>query len=237
MQMIFRFKQFNIQQRASAAKITTDATIFAAWLPVSNVARSALEIGAGTGVLSLMLAQRFPELSITAVEIDEKAFAEARQNFEQSPFAARLSIAHTSIQQFKPDVLFDVIFSNPPFFTNNLQSVSNKARNTAYHTNKLNFEELAISIEVNLATAGSAFIMLPIYESRLMEAEMNRRGFALHQSLLIKHNQVKNPLRKINEFKRAETKHPQVQSIVIRDADGSFSEAYSRLLAPFLTIF
>ncbi|GAB3341051.1 methyltransferase [Marivirga atlantica] len=235
--MIFQFKQFAVRQQKSAAKITTDATIFAAELSASAAHRGFLEIGTGTGVLTLMLAQRFDQANIDAVEIEENAFQEAQSNFTNSPFADRLNIHHSAIQQFYPEDKYDVIFSNPPFFNNNLQSAINPDKNTAYHTNSLSFYELATSIERLLKEDGEASVMLPVYESELFEKEMTKIAFFVKEIIFIKHNENKAPLRKILKFVRAAIKNPQTKTVTVRNADNSFSDDYRSLMTPFLTIF
>jgi len=235
--MIFQFKQFAVKQQKSAAKITTDATIFAASMSISIDQKQILEIGTGTGVLSLMLAQRFSRAKIDAVEIEENAFHEARDNFTNSPFKDRLNIYHSAIQEFYHEDKYDVIFSNPPFFNNNLQSAINPDKNTAYHTNRLSFKDLANSIERMLKKEGAAFIMLPVYESELFEMEMIQTGFFVKETVFIKHNQHKTPLRRILKFDRETIKNPQTKTVIVRNADNSFSDDYRKLMTPYLTIF
>lgn len=234
--MVFKFKEFSICQNNSAAKITTDATVFAAWLPDLSSAFNILEIGAGTGVMSVMVAQRCDAL-IDAVEIEKFAFNEAKFNFSNSPYSNRLRIMHTSVQEYYPALKYDVIFSNPPFFNNNLLSEKNLAKNTAYHTLKLPFYELAVSANRLIAENGSLFVMLPLYESELFDKEMEKLGYGLNYELFIAHNVNKKPLRRIVGYCK-EKKHPlKTDTIYIRNVEGAFDQRYKELLTPFLTIF
>jgi len=235
--MKFSFKEFSVNQAKSAAKITTDATIFAAWMPIPKTAKKILEVCTGTGVLSLMLAQRFPDVRIDAVEIEQNAFNEASANFKNSVFSDRLAAHHAKIQSFQGQNQYDVLFSNPPFFENNLQSENNIAKNTAYHTNTLTFAELAKAIEGQLKPTGDAFIMLPFFESKLFEKVMRTIHFSTTAELLIKHNQQKPPLRRLMRFNKNPSNEMNTQTLMIRNEDGRFSEDYQKLLRPFLTIF
>ena len=236
MLMQFDFKQFSVIQQHSAAKITTDATIFAAWLPIQTGVKRVLEIGPGTGVLSLMVAQRC-KAHIHAVEINLQAFEEASLNFENSPFSQRLTISSESIQQFKDEEKFDLIFSNPPFFNNNLKSAVNESKNIAYHTDLLPFNELAQSVDRLLSEDGQLYIMLPVYESKLFDEEMFKLGYSVFCVLTMRHNEEKKVLRRIVGYSNNEKHHLKQENIHVRNLDGTFHKAYIRLMKPFLTIF
>ena len=233
---VFKFKQFNLVQRESAAKLTTDATIFGAWLPFEDRMKSALEIGTGTGILSLMLAQR-SALSILALEIERKAFIESQYNFHHSPWTDQLSVIHEDFNQFQTDEKYDLIFSNPPFFTDNLQSAFNSAKNTAYHTNHLSLQNLASGISKLLSDRGKASIMLPEHEMGKFVYLMQNLGLYVHHSLNIHHNINKPALRVIHEFAKHEISEPKKQKIYIRDEINNFHPEYIKLLQPYLTIF
>lgn len=234
--MVFKFKEFLAKQEASAAKITTDATVFAAWLKVLEKDKKVLEIGAGTGVMSLMVAQKCTA-KITAVEIEEMAFKECNLNFSKSPFSDQLKVYHIGVQEFHADEKFDLIFSNPPFFKNNLQSEVNENKNTAYHTNSLTFDELALSVNNLLKIDGRAFIMLPEYESIIFGEVMKSLGFFENYVLKISHNRNKKPLRRIVGYDKIKKSQLEEEYLYIRNLDGSFHDAYIKLMKPYLTIF
>lgn len=233
---IFQFKKFTLKQSDSAAKLTTDATIFGAWLPLETGMKSALEIGTGTGILSLMLAQR-SDLNLLALEIEESAYNEATQNFESSPWSNQLEVIHQDFTQYISNERFDLIFSNPPFFTNNLQSSINSGKNMAYHTDKLSFANLANGINRYLKATGKAYIMLPQYEMGLFSTLMQQRGFYIQSSLSIHHNSNKSALRVIQCFSRDQNPQVKVEKIYIREENNDFHPEYMKLLKPFLTIF
>ncbi|MEN8852333.1 MAG: methyltransferase, partial [Candidatus Arcticimaribacter sp.] len=114
----FQFQQFAVRQRDSAMKIGTDGVLLGAWSEIDPSAKRVLDIGTGTGLISLMLAQRYPEITIDAIELDQAAAAEANFNFAQSPWAKRLNCAANSLQDFRevPLVIYDHIICNPPFY-------------------------------------------------------------------------------------------------------------------------
>jgi tRNA1Val (adenine37-N6)-methyltransferase len=145
-------------------KVCTDACLFGAWVAQQIAtkkikANSILDIGGGTGLLSLMLAQK-SNAKITTVEINEAAFLQAKNNIEASIFKKNISIFHTSIEFFASNNLFDFIICNPPFFEQQLKS-TNADRNMAKHEATLTFEDLAISIEKNIDSNGKVAILIP----------------------------------------------------------------------------
>ncbi|WKK78605.2 methyltransferase [Marivirga salinae] len=235
---IFQFKEFTIQQKNSPAKITTDATVFAASVQIPSNVRSVLEVGTGTGVLSLMLAQRFSDIKIDAVEINPIAYEEADENFENSKYTDRLKVILADFNGFKSEGKYDLIFSNPPFFQNNLQSQTNHGKNTAYHTNQLSFKSLAKGLDLNLAEKGEAHIMLPFYEMSLFEKEMKTIGFRCNKSIELRHQAESKIIRLFNVFDRGEDKQNiDKQKIIVRDENNIFHPSYINLMKDFLTIF
>ena len=140
-------------------KITTDACLFGARAEVEE-SHNILDIGAGTGLLSLMAAQR-SNATIDAVELDEQAAQQANDNFQASPWADQLTLHQTSIQAFQPNKTYDTILCNPPFFENSLKAPCNQ-RSLARHTDSLSFLELAETINRLLSDDGKAWILLPV---------------------------------------------------------------------------
>jgi tRNA1Val (adenine37-N6)-methyltransferase len=155
----FQFQQFRIQQDRCAMKISTDAVLLGT-LAQCNSPKQILDIGTGTGVIALMLAQRFPEAQVTALEIDPEAAAQAAENFKESPFADRLQLIPTALQDFSTGVSFDLIVSNPPYFPDHLKS-SDPKRNLALHTDSLSFEALLSHAGPILSPSGQFWVILP----------------------------------------------------------------------------
>ena len=200
----FQFKQFTIHQDQCAMKVCTDACLFGAWaadrllltanrLPFTAhrsplATHSFLDIGTGTGLLSLMLAQKNADAIIDAVEIDEAAAQQAKENFAASPWKERLQVYNSSIQQFANSSIrktqYHLIISNPPFYENDLKSEDIK-RNLALHSSELKLEEL-ISIADNLLNDdGNFFVLLPY--NRVKDFEVMLTGkFFVKEKMLVK---------------------------------------------------
>ena len=158
----FKFKQFAVEQDDVAMKVGTDGVLLGAWANTDN-AKRILDIGTGTGVIALQMAQRNPVAQIHAVEIDETAAHRARANFDLSPWAERMNVEQTAVQEFSPAEKFDLIVSNPPYFVDSLLPPDAK-RSTARHTHDLSFEELDSAVCQLLADDGLFALILPVTE-------------------------------------------------------------------------
>ena len=177
----FKFKHFTIQQDKCAMKVTTDACLFGALVgcqPALLQAKSILDIGAGTGLLSLMLAQKNLHAGIDAVEIDLNAFTQAHSNFNQSPWSNRLKIYHENIINFKTDFKYDVIISNPPFFENSLLSKSDQ-RNAALHNRTFSLSFFPNIINQLLDENGIFYVLLPFQHCQSFLQMMQSFGYVL----------------------------------------------------------
>lgn len=179
----FRFKQFTVHQDKSAMKVCTDACLFGAWVASKTSAEKMLDIGAGTGLLSLMLAQK-SVARIEAVEIDEHAFGQSQENFNASPWRERLKVFHSPVQAFN-NGKYDLIISNPPFYSNDLKSADSK-RNLAFHSEALSLEDLMVSVKQLLAEPGSFAILLPFHRATYFENLAAKHGLYLHEKVLVK---------------------------------------------------
>lgn len=160
--MVFRFKAFDVVQAKSAMKVGTDAVLLGAWAPFSSSAESILDIGTGTGVLALMMAQRFPQAYITALDIDKAAAEESRYNFEQSPWNNRLSALHSSLALFCRDAqkTFDGIICNPPFYKDGF-SPNQTPRSIARDSEHLHYEDLFAAVKKCLSPQGEFALVAP----------------------------------------------------------------------------
>jgi tRNA1Val (adenine37-N6)-methyltransferase len=176
----FQFKHFTVEQHYAGLKVTTDACLFGAWIAhqLENASGRLLDVGAGTGLLSLMLAQKFSG-RIDAVEIDKASADECRHNFGRSPWTDRLHVHHVSIQEFHPEGPFDFIVSNPPFFHNDLKSPS-AARNAALHSGSLTLDQL-FQHSFSVLSAGGTFVLL-VSQRRSGEVNKLAGKFNVHIS-------------------------------------------------------
>lgn len=163
---IFQFKEFEVAQDRCAQKIGTDGVLLGAWACYDKTPYNILDIGTGTGVISLMLAQRFPNSQIEAVELDEDAFEQAASNFENAPWSDRMFCFHASFQEFFEEIddTYDLIISNPPFFNSSnihADSTIDKTREQARFDSALPFEELLYGVYQLLDDDGVFACIIP----------------------------------------------------------------------------
>lgn len=159
---MFRFKQFSVKQDKTAIKVGTDGVLLGSWTPLENNPYSILDIGTGTGLVALMLAQRSFAEQIDALEIEENAYEQAVENFEESPWNDRLFCYHAGLDEFTEEIedQYDLIVCNPPFFESNNQ-IEDKARETARFYDVLPFEELIESASLLLSDIGVFSVVIP----------------------------------------------------------------------------
>lgn len=155
----FTFKRFHVDDSNCAMKVGTDGVLLGAWANCQN-ARSVLDIGTGSGLIALMIAQRNSEACIVAIDIDENAAKQSAQNFTDSSWANRLQSAHSSLQDYRPESKFDLIISNPPYFESNGQ-ISDEARNKARHDSNLALNEILEFAATHLGKDGMLAVVLP----------------------------------------------------------------------------
>ncbi|WP_111669321.1 tRNA1(Val) (adenine(37)-N6)-methyltransferase [Algoriphagus litoralis] len=230
----FQFQQFRVNQDRCAMKISTDAVLLGGLAEVSNP-RRILDIGTGTGVIALMLAQRFPQAKVTAIELDEDAAAQALENFEESQFSDRLILLQGRFQDFSVDEKFDLIVSNPPFFPDHLKSPDAK-RNKALHTDELSFEELINNASAQLSEEGSFWVILPPRQMKILVDLAEKAGLNLNATTRVKDQETKPVHREICEFSFQSMGKKEVE-LVLKDADSQYSGSYMRLLTGFLLGF
>jgi ribosomal protein L11 methyltransferase (prmA) len=167
---MFHFKEFSIIQEVSSMKVGTDSVILGAWTPAYEPQRI-LDIGAGTGILSLMMAQRFPTASIHSIEIDPETAEECKQNITLSPWKERISVFQMDIRNFSASNSYDLILSNPPFFSEDTHS-PNQKRSLARASHSLPFAQLLNCVNKFLSPQGNFSVVIPYKEetSFLQEA-------------------------------------------------------------------
>lgn len=161
----FKFKQFTIQQEKTAMKVGTDGVLLGAWVQINPEAFSILDIGAGTGLIALMIAQRSNAELIDAIELNDDAYEQTVANFEQSNWGDRLFCYHASLQEFTDEIeeSYDLIVSNPPFYTSTYKEL-NEDRAMARHTESLTYNELLNGVSKLLSENGSCAFIIPYNE-------------------------------------------------------------------------
>ncbi|RNI29562.1 methyltransferase domain-containing protein [Rufibacter immobilis] len=232
----FRFKQFLIKQDQCAMKVCTDSCVLGAYAHVAS-ARRILDIGAGTGLLSLMVAQRAEEAQIEAVEIDPAAAAQAQENIAQSPWADRVKLFPVSLQEFAATqpTPYDVIISNPPFFQASLKS-TDTIKNQAKHTETLAFSEIISFAHQFLAPEGKLHILLPPHEAKVFEAEAQAHGFHSQHILWLEATPGGKLLRAIHTYAQQATPLTQ-KTLPVREKDNSYTLSFRNLLQDYYLIF
>ncbi len=190
----FQFKQFTVHQDRCAMKVTTDGCLFGAW--ITEQVRSMksdvrggpddqlLDIGTGTGLLSLMVAQKTTAL-IDAIEIDNDAFEQAKENAANSPWSERINVIHANVKEFPFSKQYDVIFSNPPFYENELKS-GNSKKNRAHHDESLLLDELLCIIKNNLQPGGRFFLVLPYKRNEEIDTAVKNNNLRVCHKVLVR---------------------------------------------------
>jgi tRNA1Val (adenine37-N6)-methyltransferase len=232
----FQFKQFTIHQDKTAMKVCTDACLFAAWVANKiEIAKlkieTVLDIGAGTGLLSLMLAQKL-DAQIHAVEIDEQTAQQAKENFEASGYSTRLTVYKTSIQNFNPASTYDLIISNPPFYIQSLKS-NDQRKNIAKHGVGLSFTELVYVAQQLLKPTGIFSILTPFEEFKTFETIAAEHELHLLQKTDVRHSATHPFFRTMAIFTNQTFGENNYDNLCIRDDKNSYSPAFIELLKDY----
>lgn len=227
----FQFKQFRVEQSLAAMKVCTEACLFGALADFTNPDRI-LDIGTGTGLLSLMLAQQY-SCPIDAVEIEENAYLQAKINFEKSPWNRNLNAYHSSIQEFTVSTSerYDFIISNPPFFSDHLKA-SNSAKNIALHNNALSQIDLLMSVKSLLTASGELTLLLPPFEAGKFDELAKKNKLFLLKRTAIFNSPGSLPFRFISHYGYL-SKEIYLENLYIRNSRGEYSEAFKLLLKPY----
>jgi tRNA1Val (adenine37-N6)-methyltransferase len=234
----FKFKQFTVRQDQCTMKVCTDACVLGAWADVKGCERI-LDIGTGTGLLSLMIAQRDRNVKIDAIEIDQLAFEQAEQNVKESPFQSRIELTRTAVQDYDPGYQYDSVVSNPPFFQSDLRS-PRKSKNVAHHAESLSFEELLFALDRLISPAGSFTVLLPMEESIVFSSKAVDLNWYVERNLVLYHHSGKKPFRRLTRFCRTEVfENGQItEDLYIYEPDGkSYHPRFRELMKDYYLIF
>ena len=230
----FTFKQFTVYQSRCAMKVGTDGVLLGAWTPVEG-ARTALDVGTGTGLIALQLAQRHAELRIEALDIDSDAASQAQENIASSPWGDRIHVACMDFCQFHSTENFDLIVSNPPYFVNALKC-PDAARNRARHAEGLNYDTLFQHASRLLVSEGKMSVIVPCeVEDRVMDAAWMQGLYP--QRITRVCTKVGKPPRRLLMKKKKKMGFVEEDVLYICGADGAYSEAYKELTRDFYLKF
>ena len=226
----FTFKQFSVEQSGAAMKVGTDGVLLGAWVVLSADTKRVLDVGTGTGLLALMVAQRASEAQIVAVEIEPQAAEQAEINVSSSPWAERIEVVCTDAKEFSSEQKFDLIISNPPYFTASLHS-PDAERNLARHTDTLSLGALCSLAVRLLSDNGRLAVVLPADCERSIR--MAAIGAGLHPTRLcrVRTSSAKPSKRILMEFSRRGD--GEQQSELVMSHNGEPTEEYVELIRDF----
>lgn len=229
----FNFKQFTINQEKSAFKVGTDGVLLGAVADISG-AKSILDIGSGSGLISLMLAQR-SEAMITAIEPDSDSYLQTRENADGSKWKDRLKVVHTDLQSFNPDGKFDLIITNPPYFSGSLKNPDPR-KSAARHNDSLTSDKLLKGVMRLINDNGRFQLIMPYVEGNIFIAEANRYDLYCNEIVKIKPLPSAEIRRLILTFGRVRKK-PVEKFLTIEHGRHLYTDDYINLTKDFYLKF
>jgi tRNA1Val (adenine37-N6)-methyltransferase len=228
----FQFKYFTVHQGKTAMKVCTDSCLFGAWVAEklkSEETEHILDIGTGTGLLSLMLAQK-SNATVDAIEIDETASRQAQENFELSPYKERLSVANADVRNYRFEKCYDLIICNAPFYDNNLKS-EDQRRNTALHSTALSFEELILTAKQALRAGGVFAVLLPFSRGGVFTSLAEKHGLFLSDEVRVKQSEKHTYFRSMLLFS---TRQSDIRrSEITIKIEGTYAADFTQLLKEY----
>ncbi len=231
---MFQFKQFSIHQDRCAMKVGTDGVLLGSWTPISNNPFSVLDIGAGTGLIALMLAQRSHAEQIDALEIDDNAFEQCVENFENSPWSDRLYCYHAGLDEFidEPEDEYDLIVSNPPFYREDYKT-ENESRDLARFQDALPFEDLIEAASVLLSENGIFSVIIPFKEEAKFIALAKECNLFPFKITRVKGSPNSETKRSLLAFSFAQNETVNTDELIIETARHQYTEDYIALTKDF----
>jgi len=225
----FKFKQFTIEEGQSGMPVSTDGVLLGAWA-FDNAPATILDIGTGTGLLTLMCAQRFPDSRIEAIDIDNYAYDAAQVNIMASPWANRIALHQADVLEHNSEHSFDGIICNPPYFNSGEHS-QHAQRATARHTHTLNHQHLAQAVFQLLSASGTASFILPVTEGEQFINIAGKNGLYLSRLCRVKPSTTKHANRLLFELRKDNGAYQQTE-LIVRNEIG-YTEAFIALTRSF----
>jgi tRNA1Val (adenine37-N6)-methyltransferase len=232
----FFFKKFGMFHHRSTMRVGTDAVLFAQWVDVAS-SDNALDIGTGSGIIPLILAQKGVG-SVDAVELDSDSYEEANLNFSISVYSDRLSVVQNDVRDYAAnnEKKYDLIVSNPPFYASDVKPIKEK-KVMARHVSTLSFKDLLVAAKKMMKEDARFALVLPFYESRLFIKEAESLGFYLQKEFLISPIEGKEPNRVNMQFVLNEVEDAETELFTIRNKDYSYTDEYKEFLKDFYLDF
>lgn len=228
----FTFKQFVVHQDRCAMKVGTDGTLLGAWAETDHPEGRILDIGTGTGLMALMMAQRYPSAQVTAIDIDEGAVSQATDNVVNSPFADRIQVCLADVNTFEPGEQYDAIVCNPPYFNNALVCPDDQ-RTKARHTLSLSYQQLMAAANRLLCKDGLFSIIIPNDFFQQIESEAHLTGFFFSRIYGVRTIEGKSIKRYLIEFTKNPHKEFIKHDVLIEDSPNTRSVWYRELTKDF----
>jgi tRNA1Val (adenine37-N6)-methyltransferase len=228
----FKFKKFEIYQDRSAMKVCTDSCILGAWFAEKIPSYSlVLDMGCGTGLLILMLAQK-SNAELHGIELNLPAYKQLKENISASKWGKRITVFPGDLRSWSFSEKYDFIITNPPFFEGDLEA-STDGKNTAKHGKDLNLKELVIAIDKNLKPEGSFGILLPYYRTSFFETLALQKNFYISEKLLIRQTPSHDFFRSILHFSRSRTNEPALFELTIQNENKRYSTEFIELMKDY----
>lgn len=227
----FQFKRFEIHQDRCAMKVGTDGVLLGAW---ASGGKRVLDIGVGTGLVSLMMAQRFPQADVVGIDIDAEACCQAEENIKESPFAERVQVVNVSLQAFEERQwgTYDAIVSNPPFFIDSMKN-PDKQRALARHADSLPFADLLRGVSRLLEEDGLFSLIIPMDAFPFFDAQASLEHFFLKRKCKVKTVVRKQPKRVLLTYAKKLSLELSEEERILTNTDGTRSEWYHSLTQDF----
>ncbi len=234
---VFRFKKFEVVNERSAMKVNTDGVLLGAAMTIYPSDRTFLDVGTGTGTIALMAAQRAEAGSkVYAIDIDQVSVEEAAANFDRSEWTSCMSAEHSSLEDFaaslQPDMHYDLIFSNPPYFESSLLAPEQRRSNARHTSTGLSYRELLEFAQLRLTEHGRISMVLPAEQEAALCRHARMCGLHLFRIVRVRTVPRKNPVRMIVEFRRERCEAPEEVLLTIQK-EGKYTDEYLSLTRDF----
>lgn len=228
----FHFKQFTVYHDRCAMKVGTDGVLLGAWTDISD-AKTALDIGTGTGLISLMIAQRNKNITIDAIDIETNAIAQAKDNIKNSPFATQIKCTQCSVQEFteKHERKYDIIVSNPPFFAESLKSPDNQ-RSLARHDDTLNINDLLKASAKLLNNNGKLSLIYPYEHKKSILDIAKQNNLFINKVINVYPTPSPQPRRILLEISKNQSS-TQENNLIIEKSRHIYSDEFTELVRDY----
>lgn len=231
----FEFKKFKIHQNNAAMKIGTDGILLGAWADLSDK-KKGIDIGSGTGIISIMLCQRNEILEIDSIEVSEKAVLDAKKNIKNCKWNERINLIHKDLKLFSTENKYDLIISNPPYFQKSLKP-KDLDRLKARHEVSLNYKDVLNFSEKHLLKNGTINLILPIDQKQEVTEYVEKFGLYVSKECIVFPKPNKNPHRLLIELSKIKKTFESQSLTIENDGRHNYTDNYKKLTREFYTIF